>query len=267
MSDQPNLPTPPTDDPDPILEQRLRDAGRAFDYPPTPDIAATVRSRLTKSPRPLPSRRLLWAALIIAILLAGLMAVPEVRAAVLKFLRIGSVTIFQSEPTPTTTPTGAFAPAPTPTLIFALQRLSGKVTLTEARQQFGYPIKFPTYPTDLGEPDAAFLQYFGDKFLLLAWQDRVRTNAVRMTLHILAPQVDVNKLQPKVITRTTVNGNPAVWAQGPYIVQIQLGGGSDIVVRQLVSGHMLIWADGELTYRLETALSIEETVKIAESLR
>jgi len=37
-------------------------------------------------------------------------------------------------------------------------------------------------------------------------------------------------------------------------------------VSRLVNGHVLIWENGEVTYRLETDLSMEEAVKIAESL-
>jgi hypothetical protein len=36
--------------------------------------------------------------------------------------------------------------------------------------------------------------------------------------------------------------------------------------RRLVSGHVLIWEEDGLTYRLETDLSMEEAVAIAESL-
>ena len=35
----------------------------------------------------------------------------------------------------------------------------------------------------------------------------------------------------------------------------------------LVEGHALVWEEGDITYRLETSLSLDEAVKIAESLR
>jgi hypothetical protein len=35
---------------------------------------------------------------------------------------------------------------------------------------------------------------------------------------------------------------------------------------RLINGHVLIWAGLDVTYRLETDLSLEEAVKIAESL-
>jgi hypothetical protein len=35
---------------------------------------------------------------------------------------------------------------------------------------------------------------------------------------------------------------------------------------RLIDGHVLIWTDGVTTYRLETALDLEEAVRVAESL-
>ena len=41
----------------------------------------------------------------------------------------------------------------------------------------------------------------------------------------------------------------------------------DYNLRRLITGYVLIWRDGDITYRLETDLPLEEAVKIAESLR
>jgi hypothetical protein len=47
---------------------------------------------------------------------------------------------------------------------------------------------------------------------------------------------------------------------------LQLSNG-EIDLRRMIEGHVLIWADGPITYRLETDLSLDEAVKIAESLK
>jgi hypothetical protein len=75
---------------------------------------------------------------------------------------------------------------------------------------------------------------------------------------------DVVKQQPPEVETTDVNGRIAVWTTGPYVLMTQLGW---LVEFRLVEGHVLIWADGPLTYRLETDLSLDEAVRIAESLR
>jgi hypothetical protein len=36
---------------------------------------------------------------------------------------------------------------------------------------------------------------------------------------------------------------------------------------RLIEGNVLIWTEGDLTYRIETDLSLEEAIRIAESLQ
>jgi hypothetical protein len=66
-----------------------------------------------------------------------------------------------------------------------------------------------------------------------------------------------------VIQETSVNDQRALWAVGPYPLRLYNG---DLQFRRLIDGHVLIWADGDITYRLETDLGLEEAITIAESL-
>ncbi len=61
-----------------------------------------------------------------------------------------------------------------------------------------------------------------------------------------------------------MNGHRAVWAIGPYPLVLR---NKDIQLTRLVDGHVLIWAEGDITYRLETNLSLEEAIRVAESLQ
>jgi hypothetical protein len=72
---------------------------------------------------------------------------------------------------------------------------------------------------------------------------------------------------PRVIERTSVHGRPAVWTLGPYVLEYVVDGRRDYQSRRLVDGHVLIWEESDITYRLETDVSLEEAIKIAESLR
>jgi hypothetical protein len=67
-----------------------------------------------------------------------------------------------------------------------------------------------------------------------------------------------------MIQETQVGKWRAIWTTGPYPVIISNG---DVQYEYLVRGHGLIWADLDVTYRLETDLSMEAAVKIAESLK
>jgi hypothetical protein len=73
----------------------------------------------------------------------------------------------------------------------------------------------------------------------------------------------VRKVQVQSVTSTTVNGQAAVWAVGPYTLFYRNG---DLVEQRLVTGHVLIWEQAGITYRLEGDLSLDEAVSIAESL-
>ena len=70
-------------------------------------------------------------------------------------------------------------------------------------------------------------------------------------------------MEPVVIEETQVNGQRAIWAVGPYPLFLRNG---DIQFTRLIEGHVLIWSDGDVTYRLETDMDLEEALKIAESL-
>src|SRR6476469_7712200 len=98
--------------PEDSWEEQLRDTARAFRYPPTPDVARSVRRRLqdeidTGGYRARPRRRWIPISLGIAVLLAALLAVPEVRAGIRALFRIGSIEIVlptPPRPVPTTLP-------------------------------------------------------------------------------------------------------------------------------------------------------------------
>lgn len=254
------------------FETQLRSIASGMEYPATPDIAGSVGARLP-APRVRSMSRNYARLLILAVvLLASLLFIPSVRAAVLDFIQVGVVRIFRSEPTaipqsipPTGTPVTA-TPAPTlPSLLPLLEQMSGETTLYKAQQSVGYPILLPTYPEGIGEPDRVFVQEADGPMTILVWIDSQHPDQVKMSLHFI-PESSwiVNKFAPQAIDETTVNGRPAVWAVGPYPILLQAG---DMKISRLVNGHVLIWDDNGITYRLETDLSMEEAVRIAESLK
>lgn len=100
--------------------------------------------------------------------------------------------------------------------------------------------------------------------IILVWLDESGSEAL-LSLHQIAPDsVIYEKFEPRLIEETLVNGEPAAWVSGPYLLQVTSG---DIQWRKIVDGDTLIWESGGVTYRIESAYSLEETVHIAESLR
>ena len=248
------------------IEHRLQALAKEFQYPLTPSVADSVMDRLrapmTHSRR---NKQLAWALIMIIVLLAGLMFVPPVRAAVLEFIQIGIVRIFQS-PIPTTEIPITAAPASTPSsLIPLLEQMGGETTLENAQQEIGLPIPLPAYPAGLGQPDRIFLQDAQGWMVILVWLDEQQPDHVRMSLHMIeAGSWTINKFQPTIIQETKVNGRRAIWTVGDYPLIMRNG---DVQFTRMINGHVLVWEENKITYRLETDLELDEAIRIAESLQ
>jgi hypothetical protein len=67
-----------------------------------------------------------------------------------------------------------------------------------------------------------------------------------------------------LIEATRVNGREALWLVGAHSLLLRNG---ETAYRTLVTGNVLLWTEGGFTYRLETDRTLEEAVRIAESLR
>ncbi len=212
-------------------------------------------------------KRTLWLRWVMAIVViaaaASLLAVPQVRAAVIEALRIGAVRIFRTAPgAGTTEPTGQ--PAATLVPLSSVLDLAGETTLEDARARVSFPLRLPHYPPGVGVPDAVFVQDVQGPVVVMVWRDESSPAAVRLSLYQIAAGAYFAKIEPKVIQETKVNGQPAIWAEGPYIMQSRSG---NVEFRRLVEGNALIWTAGPVTYRLETRLGLDEARRIAESLR
>ena len=253
-----------------LFEKQLVSIAREIDYPRTPDIARSVMRRLRTPVRPrFVARRWAWALTVVLILFSSLMLIPPARAAIIEFIQIGIVRIFQGEATPITPPQQEFPVTATPMptsepLIPILERLAGELSLDRAQQLVAYPIRLPSYPSDLGAPDRIFVQDADGDMTILVWIDPEDPTQVLMSLHMIPPgSWAVDKMNPALVEETTVNGQRAIWAVGPYPVRFS-DGNLDFV--RLVDGHVLIWMDGGITYRLETGLDLQEAIQVAESL-
>jgi hypothetical protein len=276
------------------LEKWVAETAAAFPYPPAPDVApdvvATVRRRLaekqtaaTTGYRP---GRLRPAWVVVALLVAclALLAVPQVRAGLVSWLQIGAVRVFVGEPTATASPTAAttgtplaVVPAPVATSDLPAQTetmtpmsarevilsLAGATTLAEAQAEAAYPLLLPRYPPDLGRPDHVFRQRqnMGDIIIML-WLEPDRPDEVRLALYQIHVPDYVTKFH-NLIEETTVNGRRAVWFEGGHLLQLVDGRSAEPL---FVDGNVLLWADGEVTYRLESHLSLAEALAIAGSL-
>ena len=258
------------------FEKKLRSIANGMEYPRTPELAGVVTTRLRASTRPrFNSKALAWSLTIILVLCSSLMLIPPARAAILEFIQIGVVRIFPRPVTATVevvrtatpqalVPLTATSTSSPSSLLPILNQMAGKTTLAEAQKKVGFPILLPKYPTDLGQPDFVYVQDADGNIVILVWLDPQQKNKVRLSLHFIpSGSWVINKMGPKVIQETRVNGQSAIWAEGPYPLILRNG---NVEFTRLIEGHVLIWTNDQITLRLETDLSMEETIKIAESL-
>ena len=267
----------------PVREQRLQEITHRFRYPSTPNVAGTVMKRLHRGDKSKAQLRSAWVVTgLLILVLAVLFAVPSVRAEIIRFFQVGVVRIFPIDTTQTAIPsTTTLAPSlestrtprgistpfsfqPEPLYTITTSGLAGETTLADAQDSLLFPIQLPTYPPDLDTPERVFLQEDGG-MVILVWTEPTDNESARLSLHEIAPgKVVLSKYEPHVIQETQVDGNYAVWVQGPYLVRLTSG---SYDFRRMVEGNTLIWEEEDITYRLESDLTLEETIRIAESLR
>lgn len=261
--------------PEPI-EQRLARAARAFPYPETPSLADAVRYSHRPRRGLLAPRRLALA--VVAIVLAALLAVPEVRAGIRSWI-IGVIEVIPNAPAASAIPASmpaATPPAPSPTATTpapraeaaVLRGLAGPTSLEDARRRFPLPIRLPLYPADLGPPDRVYVQDLDGSATILVWLEPADPSHVRLSLHLLTSPAFGSKtnVSPENVRETSVDGQRALWIDAPHLLEVFDAGRRDFVLRRLVEGKVLIWQQDNVTYRLESDLALEEAVRVAESL-
>jgi hypothetical protein len=237
------------------LEVQLRDLGATVAYPPTPDLAGAVRRRLAERPMPwwrARSRRqaLAIALAVLAVAVAAVMAVPEARTAILRFLRIGSVTVERVETLP---------PAQERPLSVGLGR---RVSVAEGERIAGFRMLLPPLKQPVervyarGNMQSAFLDVPDEGSVLLT---EIRGS----------DQFGFAKKAAGEGTRfeeDVVNGEFALWIVGaPHVVMFREPNGQIREVTTRLAGNVLVWTRGDLTLRLEGELTKERALEIARS--
>lgn len=236
------------------LELQLREAAPFVELPPAPHVAAAVRARIEAAPRRhwRPSRRVLAIALaVLVVAVAGVLAVPSARTAILEWLGIKGVKLEFVDKLP-------------PRAVSKDLDVGEATTLAHARDQAGFDVVAP--PGELGHP----LVYFREppergmvtflygrpghvRLLLSEFQGEYRPfirKMVRVTSRVVPSRVD---------------GEPAVWLEGAHSIEYSDASGvfqSDSI---RIADHVLLWRHDGLTFRLEGEITRDQAIDIAEA--
>ncbi len=252
-------PVTPPETPEEVWEKTVRETAREFPYPPTPDIASAVRQRLRHPRSVRPVLRALAAILLIAVVVT--LVVPEVRAAVLEFIRIGAVQIIRGvEPTSTVTPF-ATRTSSGPMHYTSVLELPGETTLENAQARLPYVIPLPA---DLDIPDRVFIQEARIPLLTLVWLVPGQPDQVYMSLEILSSEMAATKYDPMDTGQAVqVTGQVGYWLPDAHRVVYYY---DNHEWQRDVQANVLIWEIDRLTYRMEIDEPLNQALQIAESI-
>jgi hypothetical protein len=255
------------------------------------DVAAAVRARLESMPsagtvregparrrwlrspgwiaRPLP--RALLIAVVALIALAALAGAAGLGLPGLRIFLGGG----PASPPPSVEPSRS----PTPGAPGSDMRLGEPASLADREAldaQVGFHVRWPADPR-AGQPDAVYVDESKRGQVSLAWaarSDRPPTlePGVGLLMTEFLGAVDEGFYGKVVGSGTTVepvlvNGERGYWLSGDPHYFFYAGPGGVVQDERRWVGDALIWSDGRVTYRLESALGRDETIRVAESVR
>jgi hypothetical protein len=248
------VPDPKNDD---AMIAQLRELGEWLDVPAPVDQRAAVRARLEQPGRVDRTRRRVqrWVAAVAAGAVCAVLVVPPARAAVVNavggLLRIAGVEI-RREPPPGALPT---RPAPLPS--------STSAALDSARRLAKFTVRTLDVlgtPDDviLAEPDADG----APRVVTLTY----RRGTVRLDQFDGELGLGFMKSAPDA-RWTDIDGRSAIWLPAPHPVTYVDRSGVERTESARLAGPTLVWAGQSVTYRLEGLPTLEEALKVVDSLK
>lgn len=273
------------DAPDAVLDQALADLGRDVAFPATPDLAGQVAAALRQEARPpvpvrstpLFQRRWLAAAAVLILLVVGLLLFPQTRTAIADRLGLPGVEIhwFDGEP----------APEPSPVSDVSALGLGRPVSLEAARAAVPFPLAVPALPAFaappgvylLGEGETAMVSFVypptpelpetsipGVGALLTQFAGSTNRNFITKGLSGGDGSAGTS------IEIVGVTGNAGFWIEGaPHTFFLACSEVDREECREepyRLAGNVLLWEDDGVVLRLESALPLEASLAIAESV-
>jgi hypothetical protein len=230
---------------------RLEQLAPELDFPPTPDLRPGVRARL-EQPRRSRRRWLVVALAVLAVAVAGVLAVPPARTAILEWLGIEGVKLSFVDRLPTKAVRG---PAD----------LGGRVSPGQAQARAGFRIVTP--PGSLGTPRVYFREPPVGGLVTFLYGTPARARLLLSELDgDYRPFLEKTIGQSTNVEEVDVDGEPAVWIEGTHGVEYADANGNFGFEPVRLAGRVLLWQQRGVTFRLEGALTRDQALRIARAL-
>jgi hypothetical protein len=252
--------------------------GRDLAFPEVPDLTPAVVRRLEEMPVRMPVReraarvlglpevlrrpgRRLAVALAAVLILAG--------SAVAGGLLVRGVRILIAPEA--TTPPPPIVTGPLGRLLF----LGEQTTLDEARRLVDFRVRVPA-AGGLPEPVAYVDDDPPGGRISLVYRagpglPETEETGVGMLVMQFRGRLELPFLQKLVranqVREADVGGSPGYWVEGEHTLSYLDARGEIVEERSRLAGNTLLWQRGDVTLRLESALPMEEAIRIAESMR
>ena len=239
------------------LETLLADLADHIEWPQA-SVPDPVLGRLTE-PRPAARRRRGWipvTATLIVLVAALLVLSPQAREAVADFLGVAGIEI-ETRPE-LEEPVGAGLD------------LGREVAIGELVELVDFPVSVPALA---GEPDGVYLSA-GQ--VNMVWEGGGRLPAAGDTgVGLLYSQFQSETGGDRfvkgvggenTVVAIEVAGSRGLWVEGPHSISTEDESGIPIEETLRLAGNVLMWESDDVTHRIETAVGLEETLRIAESV-
>jgi hypothetical protein len=247
------------------LERALADLATLIEIPREPDVTEAVRARLRETPAPArrrwTMRPVVWTRRSIALAVGIVLVVSSI--AVASYFGVRGI-IVHVEPTPTmSSPQGAGT----------FMRLGARVSLAAARAGVRFPVRMPP---SIGDPDEVYLdRALSGGVVTLLYHPRAdlpEASATGAGLLLIEfegsfSQGTMEKFaSPEQVHEVRVNGAYALWLEGVHRVGFLDANGQHQLDELRLSDSVLLWQVGSVTMRLESALSMEQAIRLAETV-
>lgn len=255
------------------LDRDLRQMAEGLRFPPTPDfrMPRTTSGTAVESRSPLRYDRwrggqLAVTGLMACLVLALTLAIPGVRQAAADLFGLPGIRIEFGD--------RAGDPPPTVTSIGGTLLLGEQVTLESIHEHWGHPLLVPGSLNDV-TPEVYRNGFQGVPVISLLYPasdilPEIGSTGVGLLMMAIDDDGNSQYLMTKRVTgeispvTVTVNGREGFWIEGGMLT---VDASDPFWTYQRRSGNVLLWVQDGITYRMESSLSLEEALAVAESMQ